>query len=375
MRMMCRDVCRLNGRGSRCSFMSVSSCSSELPFLRLHSWQHATRFSHVDNPPRDRGTTWSSVSSPAVSTTPQYWHALRSHSKMFLRESARVWCGILRYSSSRITLGIATVNRAACSTAPCSSSVRATPFSTSTSARRAPQMLIGSYDAFSTSTGICITGWRKTPIRTSSSVVSRGEACPAACRLPLTRCFRTFDPCIALAPPVPIRISVRRDLRCLYPCAAPSRSLPTAQPAVSAPAPALPPTPCARPLAAALAHTPERLRRWYKCRRPAAPRTRAQAGSRPPQRLLPGFSAAPPGSAQTGFSYRAAAPEDRFPIAASIPERSAAARRWPHPPAAPTGYIRAHAASPETAAPQPRPAPGQPPCATSESPRRAFLPA
>ena len=77
-------------------------------------------------------------------------------------------------------LGIATFMRAACSTDPCSSSVRATPFSTRTSARRAPQILIGSYDAFSTSTGVCIAGWRKTPMRTSSSVVRRGELCALA---------------------------------------------------------------------------------------------------------------------------------------------------------------------------------------------------
>ena len=37
--------------------------------------------------------------------------------------------------------------RCACSVRPCSSSVRAMPLSTSTSARRAPQILIGSYEA------------------------------------------------------------------------------------------------------------------------------------------------------------------------------------------------------------------------------------
>jgi len=90
MRIMWREVCRLNERGSRCSFMSVSSCSSWLPLRRLQSWQQATRFSQVERPPRERGTTWSRVSSLAVSTMPQYWQALRSRSRMFLRESARV---------------------------------------------------------------------------------------------------------------------------------------------------------------------------------------------------------------------------------------------------------------------------------------------
>ena len=48
------------------------------------------------------------------------------------------------------------VKRAACRWCPFSSSVMATPFSTSTTARRAAQMLMGSYEAFSTSTGVCI---------------------------------------------------------------------------------------------------------------------------------------------------------------------------------------------------------------------------
>ena len=67
---------------------SVSSCSISEPLRRLHSLQHATRFSHVDAPPRDLGTTWSSVNSAAVSTTWQYWHVFLSRSKMFFRESA-----------------------------------------------------------------------------------------------------------------------------------------------------------------------------------------------------------------------------------------------------------------------------------------------
>jgi len=158
MRMMWRLVCSVNGRGSRSRRIPVSSCNNWLPLRRLHGWQQATRFSQVLRPPRERGTTWSSVNSADVSTTPQYWQELRSRSRMFLRESARVWCGMRRYSSRRMTDGSAMRIRAACRTWPCSSSVRATPFSTSTSARRVPQMLIGSYDAFSTSTGVCIAG-------------------------------------------------------------------------------------------------------------------------------------------------------------------------------------------------------------------------
>src|SRR6201996_1245012 len=144
--------------------------------------------------------------------TLQYWHEFRSRKRMFLRLNARVWCGILRYSSNRITLGIATRIRAACSTAPCSSSVLATPFSTSTSARLAPQMLIGSYDAFSTSTGVCIAGCRNTPTLTSRSVVMRPAPCPPcpACLFPLSPCFRIFPDCIS-SPPVPATVSTPRQ--------------------------------------------------------------------------------------------------------------------------------------------------------------------
>src|SRR5579864_4716165 len=157
--MMWRLVCRLNGRGSRSGFM-FTSCGMWLPLVRLQLWQHATRFSHVDVPPRERGITWSSVSSAAFRAEPQYWQVLRSRSRMFLRESARVWCGMRRYSSRRMTEGTRMAMRAAWRKCPFSSSVMATPFNTSTMARRAAQTLIGSYEAFRTSTGACITEWR-----------------------------------------------------------------------------------------------------------------------------------------------------------------------------------------------------------------------
>jgi len=63
---------------------------------------------------------------------------------MFLRDSARLWCGMRRYSSNRITDGKRIATRAECRKCPFSSSVMATPFNTSTSARRAAQTLIGS---------------------------------------------------------------------------------------------------------------------------------------------------------------------------------------------------------------------------------------
>src|SRR2546423_1580962 len=97
---------------------------------------------------------------------------------MFLRDSARVWCGMRRYSSRRMTEGTRMEKRAECRKWPFSSSVMATPFSTSTMARRAAHTLMGSYDAFSTSTGACITVRRGSPW---APVVSRMTVACVAC--------------------------------------------------------------------------------------------------------------------------------------------------------------------------------------------------
>src|SRR5579884_832291 len=51
-----RLVCRLNGRGGRNSFIPASS-GVRLPFLLLQGWQHATKFSQVVSPARERGIT------------------------------------------------------------------------------------------------------------------------------------------------------------------------------------------------------------------------------------------------------------------------------------------------------------------------------
>jgi hypothetical protein len=53
-------------RGGRARFMCVSS-SSRSPLRRLQGAQAVTTFSHTESPPRERGTTWSSVSRPALS--------------------------------------------------------------------------------------------------------------------------------------------------------------------------------------------------------------------------------------------------------------------------------------------------------------------
>jgi hypothetical protein len=43
-----------------------TSWTSLLPFLWLHVEQAVTTFSQIESPPRERGTTWSSVNLPAV---------------------------------------------------------------------------------------------------------------------------------------------------------------------------------------------------------------------------------------------------------------------------------------------------------------------
>ena len=61
--MIWRLVCSEKGRGSRSRSMSLISLSIRLPLRRLQAWQQATRFSQVELPPRERGMTWSRVSS------------------------------------------------------------------------------------------------------------------------------------------------------------------------------------------------------------------------------------------------------------------------------------------------------------------------
>jgi hypothetical protein len=63
---------------------------------------------------------------------------------MFFRERARVWCGIRRYSSSRITDGTFKQRLAEWICEGATSSADATPFKIKIKARRAAQMLIGS---------------------------------------------------------------------------------------------------------------------------------------------------------------------------------------------------------------------------------------
>src|SRR5579864_3464063 len=83
-----------------------------------------------------------------------------------------------RYSSRRMTDGSRMATRAECRKCPFSSSVMATPLSTSTRARRAAQTLIGSYDAFRTRTGAS-SAW---PSPGRCTALAAGEKNPAPIR-------------------------------------------------------------------------------------------------------------------------------------------------------------------------------------------------
>src|SRR5215212_7227748 len=96
------------GRGRWASSMAASS-SRRFPFLWLHGAHAVTTFSHTDSPPRDLGTTWSSVRRPDV--VPQYAHRHPSRAKSARREILR-WTarGTRTYATRRITCGHAKVS-------------------------------------------------------------------------------------------------------------------------------------------------------------------------------------------------------------------------------------------------------------------------
>src|SRR5215212_328592 len=122
------------------------------PFRRLQGAQQVTMFSQVEDPPFERGMTWSTVSE--WRSEPQYWHAQRSRANTARRVILRRWAsrGTRMYVTSRITTGRGTVRLSEWSAhSPCSMT-SARSFSTSTVARRTVHTLIGSYEAFSTST-------------------------------------------------------------------------------------------------------------------------------------------------------------------------------------------------------------------------------
>src|SRR5262249_39845434 len=81
-----------------------ASCGRRLPFKRLQLEHAVTTFSHVVRPPRERGMTWSKVSSGEVCGSWQYWQMKRSRRKTLNRVKAgRRAVGM--YSLSAMTLG------------------------------------------------------------------------------------------------------------------------------------------------------------------------------------------------------------------------------------------------------------------------------
>ena len=81
---------------------------SALPLRRLHGAHEATMFSQFDEPPLDRGTTWSTV---RLERAPQYWHVQSSRANTARRVILRrcVSRGMRTYVTSRITIGRAIV--------------------------------------------------------------------------------------------------------------------------------------------------------------------------------------------------------------------------------------------------------------------------
>ena len=93
---------RLNGLGCFSSLIPASS-GVLLPLRLLHVWQHATRFSQLVSPARERGMTWSSVR--GMSDLPQYWHRCPSRRRMFFRERTIFLYGTLTKTDRRRMLG------------------------------------------------------------------------------------------------------------------------------------------------------------------------------------------------------------------------------------------------------------------------------
>lgn len=134
------------------------SSGVRFPLRWLQRLQHATRLSHADSPPRERGNTWSNVNSEGGYCLPQYWQVEWSRSKMFLRDSDRLSNGIWMYSVNRMTAGAWIVSLSEWSMCPLCSSTRATPLKIITTARRSVHTLMGSKEAFSTRTRPVIQG-------------------------------------------------------------------------------------------------------------------------------------------------------------------------------------------------------------------------
>jgi len=124
---------------------------SALPLRRLQGAQEATMFSQLDGPPFERGTTWSTV---RFARDPQYWHVQLSRANTARRVILRrcVSRGMRTYVTRRITIGRDMVVVAEWSSHSACSITSAFSLSSSTTARRTVQTLIGSNVALRTST-------------------------------------------------------------------------------------------------------------------------------------------------------------------------------------------------------------------------------
>src|SRR3954451_19667130 len=79
------------------------SCGRRSALRRLHGAQEVTMFSQLVPPPRERGTTWSTVSRDVE---PQYWQHQPSRAKTALRVILRAYSrGARTYVVRRMTVG------------------------------------------------------------------------------------------------------------------------------------------------------------------------------------------------------------------------------------------------------------------------------
>jgi hypothetical protein len=164
--------------GLRRGFMFTSS-GSRSPLRRLQGAQQVTMLSQPDEPPFERGMTWSTVSVPRPD--PQYWQVQRSRAKIarrviFRRCASR---GTFTYVTSLMTTGCGRVRFSDRRLHSERSRISALCFRTSTAARRTVQTFIGSNDALSTSTRPGRAP-RSSGRRAGSAVAGAGSPSPAS---------------------------------------------------------------------------------------------------------------------------------------------------------------------------------------------------
>src|ERR1700761_9052368 len=126
------NTCGLGVRGGRGRCMPEWR-SILLPLPRLQGAHDATMFSQFDEPPLERGTTWSTV---RFDREPQYWQGPSARGETPRRGVLRrcVSRGIFTYVTSRITTGRDMLALAECSSHSLRSIISAFSLSRSTTA-------------------------------------------------------------------------------------------------------------------------------------------------------------------------------------------------------------------------------------------------